>query len=63
MSEAEGGLEELTEPYEKVRKLLEQKDYSQRQRSIASKSFEMIKDYKSSTKYRRRDKTKNMLGI
>ena len=61
IKEAEGRLKELTEAYEKVRKLLEQKDYSRRRRSIASTSFEMINDYKSSTRYRRRDETKNML--
>ena len=57
----EGRLKELTEAYEKVRKLLEQKGYSRRRRGFASTSFEMINDYKSSTRYRRREESKNIL--
>ena len=59
ISEAEETLRELKEAYEKVKKLLEQKDYSRRRRSAASTSYEMINDYKSSTRYRRREETKN----
>ena len=61
ISEAEETLRELKEAYEKVKKLLEQKDYSRRRRSAASTSYEMINDYKSSTRYRRREETKNIL--
>ncbi|CAH3165099.1 unnamed protein product, partial [Pocillopora meandrina] len=61
ISEAEETLRELKEAYEKVKKLLEQKDYSRSRRSAASTSYEMINDYKSSTRYRRREETKNIL--
>ena len=44
-----------------MKKPLEQKDYSRRRRSAASTSYEMINDYKSSTRYRRREETKNIL--
>ena len=61
IAEQEERLKELTEAYEKLRKLLEQKEYSSRRRTNASTTYEMINDYKSSTRYRRREETKNML--
>ena len=61
ISEAEETLRELKEAYEKVKKLLGQEEYSRRRRSAASTSYEMINDYKSSTRYRRREETKNIL--
>jgi len=61
IAEQEERLKELTEAYEKLRKLLEQKEYSRRRRTNASTTYEMINDYKSSTRYRRREETKNML--
>lgn len=56
-----GRLKELTEAYEKVRKLLEQKGYSRRRRGFESTSFEMINDYRSSTRYRKREESRNIL--
>ena len=50
-------LNETKETYEKLRKLLEQKPYSRRRRSKSNTSYEMINDYNSSTRYRRRDET------
>ena len=61
ISKADETLRELKQAYEKVKKLLDQKDYSRRRRSAASTSYEMINDYKSSTRYRRREETKNNL--
>ena len=63
ISEAEETLRELKEAYEKVKKPLEQKDYSRRRRSAASTSYEMINDYKLSTRYRRREETKEFFRI
>ena len=61
IEEQEQRLKELTQTYDKLKLLLEQKDYSRRRRSKASTSYEMINDFKSSTRYRRREETKNML--
>lgn len=61
IAEQEERLKELTEAYEKFRKLLEQKDYSRRRRTNTSTTYEMINDYKSSTRYRRREETKRIL--
>lgn len=60
ISKQEERLKELTEAFEKLRKLLEQKDYSRRRRTNASTTYEMINDYKSSTRYRR-EETKSIL--
>jgi len=46
IAEQEERLQELTEAYEKLRKLLEQKDYSCRRRTNASTTYEMINDQK-----------------
>ena len=43
-----------------VKETLDQ-DYSQRRRSAATTSYEMINDYNLSTRYRRREETKNIL--
>lgn len=56
-------LNETKETYERLRKLLEQKPYSRRRRSKSNTSYEMINDYNSSTRYRRRDETKNILDF
>lgn len=61
IKEQEQRLKELNQTYEKLKVLLEQKDYSRRRRSQASTSHEMINDSRSSTRYRRREETKNVL--
>lgn len=61
IAEQEERLKELTDAYDKLRKLLEHKDHSRKRRMTASTSYEMINDYKSSTRYRRREETKSIL--
>ena len=63
ISKAEGRLKEfeLTEAYEKVRMLLGQKNYAKGEGCLPVLQFEMISNNKSSTRYWRREETKNML--
>jgi len=53
----------LAEAYNQVQRLLETKPCARIKRTKTSTSFEMINDYKSSVRYRRREETKNILGF
>ena len=52
---------EVQKQYEKLRILLEQKGYSKKRRENSATTFEMIDNYNSSTRYRRRWETQNIL--
>ena len=52
---------EVQKQYEKLRILLEQKGYCKKRRENSATTFEMINNYNSSTRYRRRRETKNIL--
>ena len=52
--------DELSKEYQKVYGLLEQKNYAKTKREKNS-TTEMINDYNSSTRYRRRAESKNLL--
>ena len=54
-------LKVLNSEYEKIKKLLEQKGYARKRRENIPTDEEMILDNFSSTRYRRRNETKNML--
>ena len=54
-------LESLSNQYEKIRILLEQKGYARKRRENVPTNDEMISNYSSSTRYRRKNETKNML--
>ena len=52
---------QLNEQYHKFKSLLEQKGFSVARRKNASTTYDMITNVNSSTKYRRRQETKNVL--
>jgi hypothetical protein len=57
----ETDLTELSCQYEKVRLLLEQKGYARKRRENIPTSKDMISNYSSSTRYRRKAETTNIL--
>ena len=59
--EAEEKFSHLTKAYEKLKLLIEQKEYSRARRKNTATTFETILNPHSSTKYRRRQETKNIL--
>ena len=54
-------LETITKEYEKLKVLLDQKQNAKARRINTATTFEMISNPKSSTRYRRRQETKNIL--
>lgn len=57
----EDDLSGLNAEYEKIRRLLEQKGYARKRRENVPTDEKMISDNFSSTRYRRKNETKNML--
>lgn len=47
--------------YEKVKTLLEQRHHAKARRKSSATTFEMVNNPKSSTRYRRRQETRNIL--
>ena len=61
MKQLEGKLSEINREYGKIKLFLDQKGYSRARRMNTPTTFEMISDPKSSTRYRRRQDTTNIL--
>ena len=61
VQQQEEKVSELNEHYNKFKSLLEQKGFSVRRRQNTSTTYEMVRNINSSTRYRRRQETKNVL--
>ena len=60
--EQEQILADLKKDYNKIQQLLEQKGYARKRRQNTPTTFETINDTTNSTRYKRRNETKNMLA-
>lgn len=60
-AEQKGELNKVKEQYEKLRVMLEQKGYSRKRRENTETTWENVTSVTSSTRYRRRKETKNIL--
>ena len=61
VQQQEEKVNELNEQYKKFKSLLEQKGFSVSRRQNTSTTYEMVTNVNSSTRYRRRQETKNVL--
>ncbi|XP_022806312.1 uncharacterized protein LOC111343412 [Stylophora pistillata] len=61
LRELEGRLDSIVKEYEKVKTLLEQRHHAKARRKSSATTFEMVNNPKSSTRYRRRQETRNIL--
>ena len=61
VQQQEEKVNELSEQYKKFKSLLEQKGFSVSRRQNTSTTYEMVTNFNSSTRYRRRHETKNVL--
>ena len=61
MEEKQKALEEINKKYEKLKVLLEQKGYARTRRQNTSTTYEMINNRNSSTRFRRKEETRNIL--
>jgi len=61
VQQQEEKVKELNEQYHKFKSLLEQKGFSVSRRQNTTTTYEMVTNVNSSTRYRRRHETKNVL--
>ena len=63
LDDMEKRLHNVTKEYEKLKVVLEQKQNAKKVRQNSSTTFEMINNPQSSTRYRRRRETKNVVDF
>ena len=61
MEEKQKALEEINKKYEKLKVLLEQKGYARTRRQNTTTTYEMINNRNSSTRFRCKEVTRNIL--
>ena len=61
LSELQGAFQRMAARYDKVKLLDQQKEYGRKKREDVPTSFEMINDHASSTRYKRRQETDEVL--